>query len=135
MAQGDTHDRSTIDVGITPDGAADFLRKLASDDEFRARFETDTRELLAEYGITVSDGDLPEDVVAPPRGLLLEAAAALGIGDFPYTPIAAGGGGGPNFPHTPVGTNAPHTFGPVPFAPFSFSYWVVFHVLHAASKR
>ncbi len=110
-----------IRVEITPEKAVELLRRLATEDEFRSRFEKDTRGLLREYAIEVPADLMPADVQAPPQGMLLEALAALGQdvrAEAPFTPLAA--------------EKVP--FGPAPFAPFSFAYYFVFIALHRAEQ-
>jgi hypothetical protein len=112
--------RSQINVGITPDRAVEFLQKLAADDEFRARFESDTRALLAEYDIEVPADMIPEPVHAPPRGLLWQALAEMGKEPTVLVPFATA------MPKVP--------FMPVPFAPFSYAFSLVFIALQRAQN-
>jgi putative modified peptide len=69
--------RGQICVTTTLQQASELLHKLAEDDAFRSRYETDTVALLAEYGIEVPPDRLPERVVAPPAISLRPAAAAV----------------------------------------------------------
>lgn len=39
-----------------------LLRKLAGDDDVRARFVSDTKSVLVEFGIEHSDSDIPDTV-------------------------------------------------------------------------
>jgi hypothetical protein len=66
-----------IRITTTPEQAVEFLRKLAGDDDFRRRYEADARALLAEYGVEIPEGSLPEPVVAPPAIALEPVVAAL----------------------------------------------------------
>ena len=55
----------------------DLVRRLATDDEFRARLARDPASVLAEYQIELSPRELPENVVLPPRSQMMEALRAL----------------------------------------------------------
>ena len=55
-----------IVITTTPEQGVELIKRLISDDEFRARFEHDTQELLAEYGIDVPSEMIPDEVKAPP---------------------------------------------------------------------
>lgn len=55
----------------------ELVRKLATDDEFRARLARDPTSVLAEYHIELSPRELPKDVVLPPRSQMMEALRAL----------------------------------------------------------
>ena len=112
-----------ITVEITPDQAVEFLTKLATnEDSVRERFENDTQALLAEYGITVPQALLPESVTAPPVSTLVEALTHLERATVPQVPFI------------PVARPMPVPFGPVPFAPGSCAYAIVFLALNEASK-
>jgi hypothetical protein len=49
------------------------VRRLATDDDFRARLARDPASVLAEYHIELSPRELPTDVVLPPRSQIAEA--------------------------------------------------------------
>jgi hypothetical protein len=66
-----------IRITTTPEQAVEFLRRLAGDDDFRRRYEADARALLAEYGVEIPEGSLPEPVVAPPAIALEPVVVAL----------------------------------------------------------
>jgi hypothetical protein len=69
---GDWDEPAPIDIRITttPEQAIEFLERLTDDDDFRARYEQNTLELLAEYGVHLPPQGLPEGIQAPPRELL-----------------------------------------------------------------
>lgn len=50
--------------------ALDLLRKLASDDDVRARFMSDAKSVLVEFGIAHSDSDIPRTVALASKELL-----------------------------------------------------------------
>jgi hypothetical protein len=50
-----------------------LVRRLATDDEFRARLARDPTAVLAEFHIELSARELPPEVVLPPRSQLAEA--------------------------------------------------------------
>jgi hypothetical protein len=54
-----------VRVNITRQQAHDLILRLAEDGELRAQFEVDTQTMLAQYGIEVSPGTLPEQVTLP----------------------------------------------------------------------
>lgn len=56
-----------VKVRTTPKQGREFLEKLASDDDFRARVEREPKAALAEYGVDVPDHALPQAVTLPPR--------------------------------------------------------------------
>jgi hypothetical protein len=116
----DREDKAQIGIDITQEQAVEFLQRLATDDDFRARFENQTQDLLREYGIDVPDDLMPTEVHAPPRGLLLEALQEIGVSPPTLVPFLPG---------------AIVPFGPVPFAPFSFAYSLVFIALHRAQNQ
>lgn len=55
----------------------ELVRRLATDDEFRARLARDPTSVLAEYHIELSPRERPKDVVLPPRSQMMEALRAL----------------------------------------------------------
>ena len=58
-----------------------LLEKLSGDDAFRARFVERPRAVLAEYGIALSDADMPKDIALPTKAAfaaLLQAIEAPG---------------------------------------------------------
>jgi hypothetical protein len=56
-----------IRISISPEQSLEFLERLASDDEFRARLEKDASALLREYGIEVPPEAVPAAVEAPAK--------------------------------------------------------------------
>lgn len=54
-----------------------LLRKLASDDDVRARFMTDTKSVLEEFGIEHEDSDIPATVSLPDKEALNAELAKL----------------------------------------------------------
>jgi hypothetical protein len=65
---GDWDEPAPIDIRITttPEQAIEFLERLIDDDDFRARYEQNTLEVLAEYGIQLPSVGMPEGIKAPP---------------------------------------------------------------------
>jgi hypothetical protein len=61
-----------ISITATPEQASEFIQRLATDDEFRQRYETDTRALFAEYGIEIPASLVPERTMAPPPEVISE---------------------------------------------------------------
>jgi hypothetical protein len=55
----------------------ELVRRLATDDDFRARLARDPASVLAEYQIELSPRELPTDVVLPPRSQMMEALRTL----------------------------------------------------------
>lgn len=51
----------------------ELIRRLATDDEFRARLAGNPASALAEYHIELSPRDLPADVVLPSRSQMADA--------------------------------------------------------------
>lgn len=54
-------------IDTTGDRALEFVTRLAQDDDFRARLESDPRSVLWDYGIEVSDELIPAEVVLPSK--------------------------------------------------------------------
>jgi putative modified peptide len=55
----------------------ELVRRLATDDEFRARLARNPARALAEYHIELPPGALPARVVLPPRSQIMDALGAL----------------------------------------------------------
>jgi len=66
--------RATL-AAVGPSDGEELLRRLATDDEFRARLAQKPTEVLAENDIDLPPTAVPAEVVLPPRSQL---AAALG---------------------------------------------------------
>src|SRR5262249_27104680 len=64
-----------ITINATPEEVLGFLTKLAGDDEFRARFENDPGEVLAEHHLYIPVEDLPANARLPSKELLSSAIA------------------------------------------------------------
>jgi hypothetical protein len=54
-----------VRVNLTRQEAHDLILRLAEDSELRTQFEVDTQTMLAQHGIEVSPGTLPEQVTLP----------------------------------------------------------------------
>jgi hypothetical protein len=54
-----------------------LVRKLATDDEFRARLRRNPTGVLAEYHIDLPSTELPADVVLPPRSQMAAVLHAM----------------------------------------------------------
>lgn len=54
-------------VDIHDSEYAQFLKKLAYDDDFRARLEENPRKVLAEHAVDLDEDDLPAKVKLPPK--------------------------------------------------------------------
>jgi len=76
---GDWSEPAPIDIRITttPEQVIEFLERLTDDDDFRGRYEQNTLEVLAEYGIHLPSEGMPEGVTAPPREILENARTQL----------------------------------------------------------
>ncbi len=61
------HEGPRIQVDITPRRAVEFVRRLASDDDFRDEFERDPEKVLREYHIHLPQEYLPDQVTLPPK--------------------------------------------------------------------
>ena len=55
------------DTKIMMAGASELLNRLAEDDEFREKMEQNPAQTLQEYGVDVSNINLPENVTLPGR--------------------------------------------------------------------
>lgn len=64
-------------AAIGPVEGAELVRRLATDDEFRARLARSPAGVLAEYDIELSASELPAQVVLPPRPQLAEVLHAM----------------------------------------------------------
>lgn len=58
----------------------ELLRRLATDDEFRARLAQNPTEVLAEYDIDLPPTAVPAEVVLPPRSQLATMLRAVAGG-------------------------------------------------------
>jgi hypothetical protein len=56
-----------IVVTTTPEQAKEFVERMMGDDDLRARFEQDTRAVLADYGIQIAEERVPDGITAPPK--------------------------------------------------------------------
>ena len=76
---GDWSEPAPIDIRITttPEQAIEFLERLTDDDDFRTRYEQNTVEVLAEYGVQLPAEGLPEGIKAPSREALANARTEL----------------------------------------------------------
>jgi putative modified peptide len=52
---------------VTPAKAEEFVRLLATDDEFRGRVEQDAGAVLREYGVDVAPGLIPASIELPSK--------------------------------------------------------------------
>jgi len=68
--------RATL-AAVGPSHGEELVRRLATDDEFRARLERSPARALAEYHIELPPSALPTKVVLPPRPQMMEALRAL----------------------------------------------------------
>jgi hypothetical protein len=68
--QGPSKDAIEIRLELSDEQALEFLERLASDDEFRGRYEREPRAVLEEYGITISGVTFPEVASAPSKDAL-----------------------------------------------------------------
>ena len=73
-----------IKIEMTPTQATEFVERLATDEAFRTRYRNETRDVLAEYGVEVPDGMIPDEVELPDPESLQQALAALSNGQ-PFT--------------------------------------------------
>src|SRR5438552_1140487 len=62
-----------INLSITPREAHDFILKLSSDDEFRARLKRNPAKVLAEHHISIPLELIPGVVALPPKKVVREA--------------------------------------------------------------
>jgi len=71
-------------IQITTDSAQadEFIRKLSTDEGFRADLEADPRAVLARYGMEISPELLEEPVALPPPDLINEIVAGMHAGEF-----------------------------------------------------
>lgn len=65
-----TTDPLLLSMNLGRKDAQDFLRKLADDDGFRRRLGRNPQKALAEVGIVLPKGSLPEKVTLPPKEAL-----------------------------------------------------------------
>jgi putative modified peptide len=66
-----------IKIEMTPTQAAEFVERLATDEAFRTRYQNETQDVLAEYGVEMPDDMIPEKVELPDPESLQQALAAL----------------------------------------------------------
>jgi len=72
--------RDAIEIRLetSDEQALEFLERLAQDDDFRSRYESEPQAVLEEYGIYVSGVEFPEVAQAPPKDAILAAHTELG---------------------------------------------------------
>lgn len=75
MAKG--RDDIRMKIEMTGREYVDFLRKLATDDDFRARLEKDPVSTLAAHRIRVDPDDVPGEVQLPSKEALQETVEHL----------------------------------------------------------
>ena len=68
----------TISVGATREDAYSFLQALTHDDELRDRLAADPRSVLAEIGIVIPEGLLPDHARLASKGQMTELLYRLG---------------------------------------------------------
>lgn len=61
----------------TPAEAQNLAKSLATDDAFRARFQENPQQVLAEFGLAVSSAQLPTTVTLPSKEKFVEGMIAL----------------------------------------------------------
>lgn len=62
---------AVTDLSSVPSGGQlAFLRRVASDDQFRAEVEADPQAKLAEFGLHIAEDDLPTRVTLPGKSAL-----------------------------------------------------------------
>jgi putative modified peptide len=71
--------RGTL-AAVTPRHGEELVRRLATDDTFRAQLTRDPASVLAEYHIDLSPTELPADVVLPSRSQMAEALRRMVAG-------------------------------------------------------
>jgi hypothetical protein len=79
-----------VTLNITREDARDVIKRLIHDEEFRAQFEAQPRETLAEVGIEVGDATLPEQVTLPDRAamrLFLDLLETRGLASESASPF------------------------------------------------
>jgi hypothetical protein len=67
-------------AGIGPREGEELVRRLATDDAFRARLAQSPTSVLAEYHIELPPTGLPAEVELPPKPQLAEALRAITSG-------------------------------------------------------
>jgi putative modified peptide len=67
-----------IEADITREQAIQLAEKLANDDSFRARIESDPQAALGEFHISIPQGAVPRRVTLPPKEHLQAAILRSG---------------------------------------------------------
>jgi hypothetical protein len=60
-----------------PGQSAELVRRLATDDDFRARLVENPADVLAEYQVELPPAAVPAEVVLPSRSQMVDALRAL----------------------------------------------------------
>jgi hypothetical protein len=79
-----------VTLNITREDARAVIKRLIKDEEYRAAFEANPREMLEEVGIVVGDETLPEQVVLPDRAamrLFLDLLETRGLASESASPF------------------------------------------------
>src|SRR5262249_7190326 len=69
-----------ITINTTPQEALAFVKKLATDDEFRARLAENPRDVLAEHHLDFPVEHLPSEAILPDKEVLQKALADFSEG-------------------------------------------------------
>ena len=64
-----------ISIGASPKQAAEFLRLLAEDDDFRRRLKQSPQRVLAEYDISIPKEAIGTPVALPPKEVVEQVVA------------------------------------------------------------
>jgi putative modified peptide len=62
-----------VEADITKEQAVELANKLAHDDDFRARLQSDPQAVLAEFHISIPKSAVPSQVSLPPKEKLQAA--------------------------------------------------------------
>ena len=71
---------ASVSISADPQAVLDFVKKLASDDTFRADLEKDPGKILSQSGIVISP--MPANIKLPPKNIFADAiknASATGV--------------------------------------------------------
>jgi putative modified peptide len=102
--------RIEVSMELTSAEAFEFLTRLATDDDFRERLQSDPVPALSEYHITVSDPRLVANVTLPPKADVQQLLDNLEANDY----AAAGAQFAPYGPVLPL---VPHSIVVLPLPP------------------
>src|SRR3954470_6287439 len=77
MSQHPDEEDVRVRIELTPQQSYEFIQRLASDGDFRARLTRNPHQVLGEHGIHVPPNHIPTQVTLPPEEELRDLAESV----------------------------------------------------------